>query len=117
MKKKITAPHLRIYNTLQDDILSQMEALETDFDGLTAINIVLHHQNNLFRVRLTVKGRKCQFTADVEADLISAAVDAVFAKVERQIRKHHDKRNSHRQKGISEIERYMRDKYYECEVA
>jgi len=117
MKKKITAPHLRIYNTLEDDINSQMDALQSDFNSLTAVNIILHHQNNMFRVRLTVKGRKFQITADAKADLISSAVDAVFAKVERQIRKHHDKRNSHRQKGISEIERHLRDKYYEDEVA
>jgi len=117
MKKKITAPHLRIYNTLEADILSQMDALETDFDGLIAVNIILHHQNNMFRVRLTVNGRKFVVTADVRADLISSAVDAVFAKAEKQLRKHHDKRNSHRrQKGISEIERHLRDKYYE-EVA
>ena len=118
MKKKITAPHLRIYNTLEDDINSQMDSLAMDFDGLIAVNLILHHQNNMFRARLVVNGRKFHITADAKGDLLSTVIDAVFAKAERQIRKHHDKRNSHRrQKGVSEIERYLRDKQYESEVA
>jgi len=117
MKQTVTAPHLNIYNTLQDDIKSQMDALEMDFDGLTSANLILHHQRNRFIARLTVNGRKVHIIAETKGDLLSTVIDDVFAKAERQLRKHFDKLSSHRQKGVSEIERYMRDKYYEDEVA
>ena len=113
MKKKITAPHLRIYNTIEDDINVQMNGLDAEFDGLVLTNIILSHDNNLFSAKLIVSGRKMNIKAEAKADLISTVIDAVFMKAERQIRKHFDKQSSHRhKKGVSEIERYMRDKYY-----
>jgi len=116
MKTKITAPHLHIYNTLEDDINSQMDQLNFEFDGLVCANIILHHQNNMFKARLTVNGRKFHISADAKGDLLSSVIDAVFIKVERQIRKHFDKQSSHRYKGISAIEIDLRDKYY-AEIA
>jgi len=112
MKKKITAPHLRIYNTIEDDINIQMNALDTEFNGLVSVNIVLSHNNNLFSAKLIVNGRKMNVKAEAKADLISTVIDTVFIKAERQIRKHFDKQSSHRHRGVSEIERFMRDKYY-----
>ena len=118
MKTRITAPHLRIYNTLEDDINSQFDSLNTEFDGLVSARIVLTHSRNTFKAHIFVNGRSLHVNASAKADLLSTAIDDVFMKAESQIRKHFDKQSSQRhKKGISEIERYMRDKYYETEVA
>ena len=117
MNTQIIAPKLRIYNTIEDDINVQMNALDEEFNGLVSVKLMLSHSNNLFSAKLIVNGRKLNVKAEAKADLISSVIDAVFIKAERQIRKHFDKQSSHRYKGVSEIERYMRDKYYETEVA
>jgi len=117
MKKRISAPHIKVYNTIEDDINEQMDNLNFDFTGLTSTSIVLTHGNNMFKAHLLVNGRKVHVSAEAKADLISTVIDQVFIKAERQLRKHADKQSSHRYKGVSEIERYLRDKYYEDEVA
>ena len=113
MKKRISAPHIRVYNTLEDDINSQMDSLTYDFGGLTSASIVLTHGNNLFKAHLLVNGRKLHVSAEARGDLLSSVIDCVFAKAERQLRKEFQKRRSHRSKGVSEIERNIRDRFYD----
>ena len=112
MEKIIASRHFHVYDQVKQRILGELDILEAEFQYLTSARVVLDHQKNTFSAEITVHGRRLHIDAKAKAEGLIPAIDAMFAKAERQIRKHFDKKKNHNHRSVSDIEREIVDKEY-----
>ena len=105
MEKIIASRHFHVYDKVKQRILGELDALEAEFAFLTSARVVLDHQKNIFTAEITVHGRRMHIDAHAKAEGLDAAIDAMFNKAERQMRKHYDKQKNHHHESLSQIER------------
>ncbi len=77
---------------LRESIERQSEALGDEFHEVSNIEISLAPNGAGFIANGHVTGQGTDVATHVEASKLAPAVDSVFDKVERQLRKLHDKR-------------------------
>jgi len=77
---------------LRESIQQKGQHLGEEFHEVTKIEISLEPNGVGFLAHGHVTGKGTDIATHVEASELVPAVDAVFDKIERQLRKHHDKR-------------------------
>ena len=81
--------------------LSRLERMEPRVTGIDLELIAEHHPrpDGVKRVEAALRIPRKTFRAHAEADKVSAAIDAVAEKLERQLRDHHGRKRTSRHAG------------------
>lgn len=95
MQPRISACHTKITEETKDHIIRSCTKLEHYFDRILDCEVILDKEKHNDKVEIIVKVPQHTFTATAEADNLYKALAEAEAKVESQLKKHHDRLVSH----------------------
>lgn len=105
MQVQVSGHQIEITPALRDYVDARRERLARRFDHLTSLNVVLEVEKNRLVNRaegtLAAAGRVLHADA-VDGDMY-AAIDALFDKLDAQVRKHKDKLRTHGREDIRNL--------------
>ena len=107
MQIQVSGHQIEITPALRDYVDSRRERLARRFDHLTSssLNVVLEVEKN--RQANRAEGTLAAAGAVLHADAVDqdmyAAIDALFDKLDAQVRRHKDKRRTHRRDDIRDL--------------
>jgi putative sigma-54 modulation protein len=95
MQLNLTGHHVEITDSLRTYVSSKLTRIERHFDHVTDVHCVLTVEKLRHRAEATVNIRGAQvFAESIEEDMY-AAIDDMVDKLDRQVRKHKEKRSDH----------------------
>ena len=104
MNIQVTARHFHASTELQDNINGKVKGLETFHHGITDVLVVLDAQKERVRhVELRVNVVEKTLSATAEEENMHDAIEAAFAKMERQLKKENEKSHSHRAPAVADL--------------
>lgn len=106
MQINISARHGDLSSATQDKIMEKVKKLSTFFNRLTAIQVTVdleHRETPTIELRVSAEHTE-DFIATDRSSNVMAALDGVLHKLEKQLRKHKEKRTGHRLSGLKHIE-------------
>lgn len=105
MQIQVSGHQIEITPALRDYIHARRERLVRRFDHLTSLNVVLEVEKN--RLAHRAEGTLAAAGAVLHADAVDpdmyAAIDALFDKLDAQVRKRKDKRATHDRDDIRDM--------------
>ena len=105
MQVKVTGRHFDASNELQAGIEAQVAALAKYNDRITGAHVVLDKQPNDVRsatAELTIAGHGV-VAATAEAESLGKAVDELFEKLTRLLKKENEKNKDHRAPPVDQV--------------
>ncbi|HEX7348031.1 MAG TPA: ribosome-associated translation inhibitor RaiA [Rhodanobacteraceae bacterium] len=102
MQTQVSGHQIEITPALRDKIDARGGRLAKRFDNLTALNVVLEVEKNrqANRAEATVSTAGTVLHADAVNQDMYAAIDALFDKLDAQIRRHKDRKATHDREDI-----------------
>ena len=99
MNLSLTGHHLDITPAIRDYVMAKLERVTRHFDDVIDVNVVMSVEKlrHKVEVNLHARGKDIHVEA-IEPDMY-AAIDALADKLDRQVLKHKEKRESHRHEG------------------
>jgi len=107
MQISVTGQHLEITDSLRDYITSKMDRLERHSDKITYIHVVCTVEKLRQMVEATIDLNGASIFANAEDEDMYAAIDALIDKLDRQLKKHKEKRSDHHRGTSSTIKAAM----------
>ncbi len=106
MQINISARHGELSSATQEKITEKVGKLPRFFDRLTAIHVTVDMEHpDAPSIELRVSAEHVEdFVATDSSSSVLAALDGVLHKVERQLRKHKERRTEHKATGLKHIE-------------
>ena len=105
MQTQVSGHQVEITPALRDYVDTRRERLARRFDNLTSLNVVLEVEKN--RLANRAEGTLATTGAVLHADAVHqdmyAAIDALFVKLDAQVRRHKDKRRTHGRDDIRDL--------------
>ena len=95
MQINVSGQHLEVTDSLRDYVTSKFAKLERHFDKVTNIHAVLSVEKLRQKAEATVHINGADLFADAENENMYAAIDSLTDKLDRQIKKHKEKRSDH----------------------
>ena len=95
MQITVSGHQVDITEPLRTYVSEKIGRIQKHFDHVTNTNIVLHVQKNRHTAEATIHTRGAALHANAEGDDMYAAIDALAAKLDRQVLKHKEKSTSH----------------------
>jgi putative sigma-54 modulation protein len=101
MNLNLTGHHLDITPALRDYVVAKLDRVTRHFDHVIDVNVVLSVDKLQHRVEVNLhtRGKDIRVEA-VEPDMY-AAIDALIDRLDRQVLKHKEKRETHRHEGAA----------------
>jgi putative sigma-54 modulation protein len=101
MNLNLTGHHLDITPALRDYVVAKLDRVTRHFDHVIDVNVVLSVDKlrQKVEVNLHTRGKDIHVEA-IEPDMY-AAIDALIDKLDRQVLKHKEKRETHRHEGAA----------------
>jgi putative sigma-54 modulation protein len=101
MNLNLTGHHLDITPAIRDYVMAKLDRVTRHFDDVIDVNVVMSVDKlrHKVEVNLHARGKDIHVEA-IEPDMY-AAIDALADKLDRQVLKHKEKRESHRHEGAS----------------
>ncbi len=98
MQINITGHHVELTAALQDYIKNKLQRIERHFDHVVDVRIVLSVEKQRQKAEATIHVARNTLHADCEHEDMYAAIDLMFDKLDRQVRRHKEKITDHHQK-------------------
>ncbi len=95
MQINVTGQHLDITDSLREYVLSKFDKLERHFDKVTNVHVILSVEKLRQKAEATFHINGADLFANAENENMYAAIDALADKLDRQIKKHKEKRSDH----------------------
>lgn len=95
MQISVSGQHLEITDSLREYVVTKFAKLERHFDKVTNIHAILSVEKLRQKAEATVHINGADLFADAENENMYAAIDALTDKLDRQIKKHKEKRSNH----------------------
>ncbi|HKT40776.1 MAG TPA: ribosome-associated translation inhibitor RaiA [Rhodanobacteraceae bacterium] len=97
MQTQVSGHQIEITPALRDYVDARRERLVRRFDRLTSLNVVLEVEKNRLanRAEGTLAAAGTVLHADAVDQDMYAAIDALFDKLDAQVRRHKDKKTTH----------------------
>ena len=97
MQTQVSGHQIEITPALRDYVDARRERLVRRFDRLTSLNVVLEVEKNRLanRAEGTLAAAGTVLHADAVDQDMYAAIDALFDKLDAQVRRHKDKKSTH----------------------
>ena len=101
MNFSLTGHHLDITPAIRDYVMAKLERVTRHFDDVIDVNVVMSVEKlrHKVEVNLHARGKDIHVEA-IEPDMY-AAIDVLADKLDRQVLKHKEKRESHRHEGAA----------------
>ncbi|MDR0331370.1 MAG: ribosome-associated translation inhibitor RaiA [Chitinispirillales bacterium] len=97
MEIQITSRHAKASQDLQDTVTAEIGKLEKFYDKITSCRVVLDNESTDKTVEITMNVQGAhQVVGFAKAGNLGKAIDDAIEKVERQLKKLHDKEKSHK---------------------
>lgn len=105
MQIQVSGHQIDITPALRDYVDARRERLVRRFDNLTSLNVVLEVEKNhlAHRAEATLAAAGKVLHADAVDNDMYAAIDALFDKLDAQVRRHKDKRRTHGRDDIRDL--------------
>lgn len=105
MQIQVSGHQIDITPALRDYVDARRERLVRRFDNLTSLNVVLEVEKNRLahRAEATLAAAGKVLHADAVDNDMYAAIDALFDKLDAQVRRHKDKRRTHGRDDIRDL--------------
>ena len=102
MQTQVSGHQVEITPALRDYVDTRRERLVRRFDNLTSLNVVLEVEKNRLanRAEGTLATTGTVLHADAVHQDMYAAIDALFVKLDAQVRRHKDKQATHDREDI-----------------
>ncbi|MCH9756217.1 MAG: ribosome-associated translation inhibitor RaiA [Gammaproteobacteria bacterium] len=97
MQINFTGHQVEITDALQAFTEEKLSKLSRHFDRITSINVTFNVQKLRQMVDITVLIPKSELHAHSEAESMYTAIDEVIGKLDRQLIKHKEKMDDHRE--------------------
>ncbi|HQF55705.1 MAG TPA: ribosome-associated translation inhibitor RaiA [Fibrobacteria bacterium] len=105
MQVKVTGRHFDASTELQSNVEAQIAALAKFNDRITGAHVILDKQPNELRsahAELSVAGHGV-VSVSAEAETMHKAVDEMFLKIERVLKKENEKAKDHRAPSMDKV--------------
>lgn len=105
MQTQVSGHQIEITPALRDKIGARGERLARRFEKLTSLNVVLEVEKKSManRAEGTLSAAGAVLHADAVNTDMYAAIDMLFEKLDAQVRRHIDKRNTHGREDIRDM--------------
>ncbi len=106
MQINLTGHHVDITDSLRNYVDSKFEKLERHFDNVTNTHVILTVEKLNQKAEATMHLSGNTLFADSTAEDMYAAIDTLVDKLDRQVKKHKEKRSNHKHcnKGLKNME-------------
>ena len=95
MQLNLTGHHVEITPALKDYVNNKLVRIERHFDQLTDVNCILSVEKLRHKAEAKINISGGTVFADSVAEDMYAAIDSLVDKLDRQIKKHKEKRSNH----------------------
>ncbi len=109
MQVNVTGQHLEITDSLHDYVITKLARLERHIDTVTNVHVILSVEKQRQKAEATVHINGANFFADAEAENMYAAIDALIDKLDRQVKKHKEKRSDHHRGSSSALQASLQE--------
>jgi putative sigma-54 modulation protein len=96
MQITVSGHHVDVSPALRDYVSSRFQRLERHSDNLTDAHVVLSIEKLRQKAEATLRLAGANVFADAVDDDMYAAIDALADKLDRQIKRHKERRTDHR---------------------
>jgi len=104
MKKIIAGRHVELDDNLKRDLMAQLVDLEDRFRKLTSGRVVVDLQKSRYHVEVILNGKNVNIEAEGRGSILAKAVDAAFAKAEKQLRRKRERQREYQHVSVAELE-------------
>jgi putative sigma-54 modulation protein len=98
MRINLSGHHVEVSESLRRYIEGKMSRIERHFDHVVDVTIVLAVEKLRHKAEATIRVAGNNLHAESEHDDMYAAIDLMIDKLDRQVRKHKEKKTDHRQR-------------------
>ncbi len=109
MQINVTGQHLEITDSLRDYVTSKLAKLERHIDTVTNGHVILGVEKQRQKAEATIHINGANLFAEAEADNMYAAIDALTDKLDRQVKKHKEKRSDHHRGSSSALQASLQE--------
>lgn len=109
MQINVSGQHLELTDSLRDYVTTKLAKLERHIDKVIHVNVVLSVEKLRQKAEATIHINGADIFADAEDENMYAAIDALTDKLDRQVKKHKEKRSDHHRGSSSTLEASMQD--------
>lgn len=95
MQINITGQQMAITPSLRDYVESKIQRLERHFDQITNVHVILSVEKERHKAEATISVTGGELFADTEQESMYAAIDDLVDKLDRQLKKHKEKKTDH----------------------
>jgi putative sigma-54 modulation protein len=101
MNLNLTGHHLDITPALRDYVIAKLDRVTRHFDHVIDVNVVLSVDKLQHRVEVNLHTRGKDIHVEAIEQDMYAAIDALIDRLDRQVLKHKEKRETHRHEGAA----------------
>jgi len=109
MQINVTGQHLEITDSLRDYVTSKLAKLERHIDTVTKGHVILGVEKQRQKAEATNHINGANLFAEAEAENMYAAIDALTDKLDRQVKKHKEKRSDHHRGSSSVLQASLQE--------
>jgi putative sigma-54 modulation protein len=96
MQINISGHHVEVTQALKDYVHSKVNKLERHFEYITNVQVTLTVEKLIQKAEATIHASGAELHANADDENMYAAIDGLTDKLDRQLLKHKEKMNSHR---------------------
>lgn len=106
MNVTVTGRHMEMTDALKAHIDAALGKLESHFDKIIEVDVILDVQKNRHRAEINLHANGLHINGKEDTEDMYASVDAVVAKLDKQVRKYKDRINRHQPRTSREARDY-----------
>jgi len=96
MQINISGHHVEVTQALKEYVHSKVSKLERHFEYITNVQVTLTVEKLMQKAEATIHASGAELHANADDENMYAAIDGLTDKLDRQLLKHKDKMNNHR---------------------
>jgi len=109
MQINVTGQHLDITDSLRDYVTTKLAKLERHIDTVTSGHVILSVEKLRQKAEATIHINGATLFAEAEDENMYAAIDALTDKLDRQVKKHKEKRSDHHRGSSSALQASLQE--------
>ena len=95
MKVNYTGRHMELTEPLKQFTKERLDKMATYLDDIIDVHVILSVEKHRHAAEITLKTRASAFVASATTDDMYGSITQAIEKLEAQVHKHQDKRNTH----------------------
>lgn len=109
MQINVTGQHLDVTDSIRDYVNTKMGKLERHIDTVTNAHVILSVEKLRQKAEATIHINGANLFAEAEDENLYAAIDALTDKLDRQVKKHKEKRSDHHRGSSSALQASLQE--------